>query len=118
MNRRKIKIYIAGPYTSNPEENTKTAINVWERLFNMDFVPFCPHLMHYIEKIHPHPYKQMMGYDIEWLKQCDCVYRFAGESKGADEEVAIAKKIGIPVFYDYKTLFSYYEDLEITGGTI
>ena len=36
----------------------------------------------------------------EWLKRCDLVYRLKGASKGGDEEVALAKELGIPVIYE------------------
>lgn len=33
------------------------------------------------------------------LKRCDAVLRLAGESRGADQDVAIARARGIPVYY-------------------
>jgi hypothetical protein len=33
------------------------------------------------------------------LEKCDAVYRLEGASKGADEDVRIAKGRGLPVFY-------------------
>ena len=33
------------------------------------------------------------------LERCDAVLRIPGESKGADQDVAIAKQRGLPVFY-------------------
>jgi hypothetical protein len=40
-----------------------------------------------------------MKQDFEWLKCCDAVLRLPGESTGADREVALAKELGIPVYY-------------------
>lgn len=34
------------------------------------------------------------------LERCDAVLRLPGESRGADQDVAIAEARGIPVFYD------------------
>lgn len=34
------------------------------------------------------------------LAKCDAVLRIPGASKGADQDVAIAKKRGLPIFYD------------------
>ncbi|WP_232667361.1 DUF4406 domain-containing protein [Pseudonocardia sp. TRM90224] len=34
------------------------------------------------------------------LQHCDAVLRLPGESTGADQDVAIAKERGIPVYYD------------------
>jgi hypothetical protein len=33
------------------------------------------------------------------LQRCDAVLRLAGESRGADQDVAIARDRGIPVYY-------------------
>lgn len=33
------------------------------------------------------------------LERCDAVLRLAGESRGADQDVAIARERGIPVYY-------------------
>jgi hypothetical protein len=33
------------------------------------------------------------------LKKCDAILRLEGESKGADQDVLIAKKLGLKVFY-------------------
>jgi hypothetical protein len=34
------------------------------------------------------------------LERCDAVLRLAGESRGADKDVAIAQERGIPVYYN------------------
>lgn len=34
------------------------------------------------------------------LEKCDAIFRIAGASKGADEDVHIAKEKGIPVYYN------------------
>jgi hypothetical protein len=33
------------------------------------------------------------------LERCDAVLRIPGESKGADQDVAIARERGLPVFF-------------------
>lgn len=33
------------------------------------------------------------------LRKCDAVFRIQGESKGADNDVKLAKEMGIPVYY-------------------
>lgn len=33
------------------------------------------------------------------LEKCDAVFRIAGESKGADQDVRIAKERGLKIFY-------------------
>jgi hypothetical protein len=48
----------------------------------------------------PRPYQDWLNLDFEWLKVCDCVLRLEGESKGADQEVELAKSLGIRIVYN------------------
>lgn len=98
MSERRFKVYIAGPY-SKPEQctNTHKAMVVWDSLFSMGFIPFCPHWTHFQHTFRPRPYEDWMAFDLEWLRACDVVYRLPGESAGADREVAEAVRLGIPV---------------------
>ena len=41
-----------------------------------------------------------MKQDLQWLRVCDALFRLAGESKGADIEVALAMELGKLVFSD------------------
>jgi hypothetical protein len=45
-----------------------------------------------------------MELDNEWVLRCDALLRLPGESQGADAEVELAKKHGIPVFYSIEEL--------------
>jgi hypothetical protein len=38
------------------------------------------------------------------LTKCDAVLRIEGDSKGADQDVEIAKKLGLTVYYDLKDI--------------
>tara|TARA_R110000796_G_scaffold183498_1_gene299893 strand:- start:25865 stop:26224 length:360 start_codon:yes stop_codon:yes gene_type:complete len=38
------------------------------------------------------------------LKKCDAILRIQGESKGADQDVAIAKSLGLKIYYDLKDI--------------
>ena len=38
------------------------------------------------------------------LEKCDAVLRIPGQSKGADQDVAIAMEKGIPVYYDLEEI--------------
>jgi len=38
------------------------------------------------------------------LTKCDAVLRIKGESKGADQDVKIAKELGLKVFYELKDI--------------
>ena len=102
-----LKVYVAGPYTKGDmEQNVKNAIDASSELIKLGLAPFCPHLSHYIDIVHPHSWQQWMDIDIEFLRDCDIVLRLPGESKGADLEVETANKSGIPIFYSISEIES------------
>jgi len=106
-----IKVYISGPYSAgDTTKHIRTAIDIAERLFNVGFAPFIPHLTHFVSMIHSHEYEEWMEYYFSWLDVCDALIRFPGESRGADREVARATKKGLKVFYDIDNLIGYYRD--------
>ena len=55
-----------------------------------------PYFWHFLN---PKPYETWIKLDEEWVLRCDALLRLPGESKGADAEVAQAKKHRIPVYY-------------------
>lgn len=92
------KIYVAGPYTSDPEKCTAEAIRVGNLVLDAGHAPFVPHLAHYWETLHgARHYEDWMRLDLAWLSAADGVLRIPGESSGADREVDLAKSLGIPV---------------------
>ena len=95
-------VYVAGPYTNpDPMENIHDAVKVGNRLYEeVGVTPIIPHLTGMWHLITPRPYQFWLDYDLEIMRRCDAVYRFPGESSGADAEVAEAQRLGIPVFFD------------------
>lgn len=94
----KLKVYIAAPYTNpDPCLNTNIAMKVANNLMNMGYAPYLPHLTHFLHTYHPRIKTDWYELDNEFLKVCDVVWRLPGESKGADDEVKLAKELGIPV---------------------
>lgn len=94
---------MAGPYSAdNPRStqlNVNEAISVACELLKKGYAPFIPHLCHYIY-LHPEgnfEYETWTKYDLEWLKVCDALF-FISESPGANNELKIAKKMGIPIY--------------------
>lgn len=67
-------------------------------MWELGFVPMCPHWSHFQHTFRPRPYADWLAFDLEWLPCCDAVLRLPGESSGADGEVARAVELGIPVF--------------------
>lgn len=93
-------VYIAGPYTSgNVNENVRIAVNTAEQVKSLGLVPFVPHLYHLWDLINPHSYGYWMELCLGWVPKCQAVFRIMGDSKGADQEVALAEKLGIPVVH-------------------
>jgi hypothetical protein len=48
-----------------------------------------------------------MAQCLNFIPKCDCLLRLAGESEGADREVAFAKQRGIPVFYSITEVLEF-----------
>ena len=94
-------VYIAGPYTKGDVTvNVRNAIMVGDTLAHEGLIPYIPHLTHFWHILHPKPREFWLELDNYFLRFCDCLFRMQGESIGASNEVALAKALGIPVFYD------------------
>lgn len=93
-------VYVAGPYTHpDPVINTHDAIKVGEEIeSNLGFNVFIPHLSLLWCIVSPAPLHRWYERDNAVLLRCDAVFRMAGESPGADAEVALAEQHDIPVF--------------------
>ena len=98
---RAIRAYVAGPYShGDPTENVMQAMEAATRMLDVGIAPFIPHLSHFWNEVYPRAYETWMTLDFEWLGACDVLYRLPGTSPGAEREVALAGKMGIPVYYD------------------
>lgn len=94
------RVYIASPYyNGDQEKNVFRQITMFHALAIEGFLPYAPLLGHYVDVHYRFSYDWWLEFDMEWLKVCDCVLRLEGKSNGADKEVALAKKLGIPVYY-------------------
>jgi hypothetical protein len=91
-------IYIAGPYSSDPVGNTRRAIEAGERCWDMGGAPIVPHLSMLWDLLEPSPHSTWMERDLQVIARCDAAIRLAGESPGADREVAYARELVIPVY--------------------
>jgi hypothetical protein len=110
-----ICVYVAGPLTCGDVlANTRLAIIAGNNLRNDGYIPFIPHLTVFWDMVFPRSYEDWMSQDFEWLSRCDALYRLPGESGGADREVKLAKKLGIPVFTDYFKLSVWAGDFRRT----
>lgn len=92
-------VYVAGPYSADPHRCTSDALSVATYFWDTGAcIPVLPHLTHFWDRIHPHPYEEWMEMDFELLRRCDALWRIPGESSGADREIQFADEHGIPTF--------------------
>ena len=98
-----MRIYVAGPYTKGDIAiNVRNAIYAGNNLRVLCHTPFVPHLTHLWHMVLPHAdIEYWYEYDMEWLAQCEAVFRLPGESVGADREVARAVELGLPVYHSF-----------------
>lgn len=99
MKTDRTRVYVAGPYTSDPVANTEIAIEVGQFLLGAGYAPFVPHLTHFWHERFANDWQTWMELDLPWVAQADVVVRLQGESSGADREVALARQLGIPVCF-------------------
>lgn len=99
MKTDRIRVYVAGPYTSDPVANTEFAIEVGQHLLELGYAPFVPHLTHFWHERFSNDWQTWMELDLPWVAKADIVVRLPGESSGADREVELAGSLGIPVYY-------------------
>jgi hypothetical protein len=93
-----ITVYIAGPYTlGDVGKNVHNMLKVTDELITLGFCPIAPLLFHYQHIFHPREYEKWMEIDLELVKRSDVLLRLHGKSPGANKEVLIAKRFGIPV---------------------
>lgn len=96
-----MRIYVAGPYSlGNREANVRDAIDAGTSLLALGHAPLVPHLNHYWNQRAPHPEATWLALDRAWLAVADAVLRLPGLSAGADEECALATRLGLPVYVD------------------
>lgn len=93
-------VYISSPYSIGDQIlNVRRQIDTADRLLELGHIPFVPCLSHFWHYLSPKMTEEWLRIDAAFVARCDAVLRLKGISTGADLEVAIAEKLGIPVYH-------------------
>ncbi len=93
-------IFVSAPYSKGDiVENIRRACLAGDVILRKGHIPFIPHLFHLWHLISPKSYKVWLDIDLRFLGMCDALLRLPGDSKGADMEVAEAKKLYMIIYY-------------------
>lgn len=118
-----LKIYIAGPYSAESEQekekNANSAIDVALALFQKGHFPYAPHLTHWVDKRAKESsiimkWPDWMKWHNVWLEKCDALL-YLSASKGADIELKKAKELGKLIFYSIDDIPDSRSNLEFEG---
>jgi Domain of unknown function (DUF4406) len=113
----KPKVYIASPYTKGDVAvNVKRQLDMADELMTRGYAPYAPLYSHFQHMAHPRPYTDWIEIDLEWVPACDVVLRLAGESSGADGEVAFARERGVPVVFSIEELQRQFPAIQKATG--
>ena len=108
-------ILIAGPYRSGTNNDPNLIKMNMERLESVSLPIFRKGHIPMIGEWVANPLIELAGskevgdaifHEIQYpvahrlLTKCDAILRIAGESKGADQDIKIAKELGLKVYYD------------------
>ena len=116
---KEIKVYIASPYSNGwMPTNITRQFNASKELLDLGYYPYMPLLTHFLELYTHYPEAKWLELDFVFLKICDAVLRLKPVdadgveilSVGADMEVDLALKEGIPVFYSLDDLNDYFKN--------
>ena len=102
----KMRIYIASAYTKGDVAvNVHKVIEVADKLVGMGHTPYIPHLTHFWHLVSPKEIDFWYKYDNSFLDHwAEALLRIRNESVGADREVARARRLGLPVFYNLEDI--------------
>ncbi len=93
-------IYVSAPYSlGDVSENIRRACFAGDAILAKGHTPLVPHLSHLWHLISPKSHEEWLAIDLNLLSMCDALLRLPGESKGADMEVAEAKRLCMVIYY-------------------
>lgn len=91
---------------------------IWHQLWDMGYAPYCPHLSHFLHLHQPRPYEEWLDFDNNFIPGSDGLFRFAGQSRGADKEVGLAISLGIPVFTNLAVMETYFKAYPVSRADV
>ena len=98
-------IYIASPYTKGDvAANVCLQIEAAHTIMDMGHCPVAPLLSHYLHIHRQRHYQDWIDIDLALIPKMDIVLRLGVESSGADGEVALANRLGVPVAFGWGEL--------------
>jgi hypothetical protein len=112
-------IYIASPYTiGDVAANVRVQIEAAHLILDTGHCPVVPLLSHFLHIHRQRPYQDWTEMGLAIIPRVDIVLRLPGESRGADEEVRLAVKLGIPVAHGLDELSVVLRKLEGTDSLL
>ena len=97
-------IYVAGYYTACPTQGIRNAVDAYDALLAVGWVPLVPHISFMLDVLSPAPPEFWYAYDMALLARCDAMYvcqdYLSAHSTGVLNEIAFAEANDIPIFYD------------------
>lgn len=111
-------VYIASPYSKGDQSrNAEFQFKVMHQMLDDGLViPFPPLFSHYAHVYRNRPYQDWVDYDNAMIDRgmFDCCLRLnvddgdyhVSKSPGADAEVELFTRIGLPVFYSIRELYT------------
>lgn len=122
-------VYVASPYTKgDPAINVHFQCEIFNNMIDEgSCIPYLPLWSHFQHLVFPRPYEDWIAYDNAWIEghKFDACLRLNAscempngtiyeemKSSGADNEVALFEKLGLPVFYNFVDLYAWANDKE------
>jgi len=114
MKNKRLKIYVAGPYSAYStnlhdisrlvQKNVDKAIEIGNKLRQKGHIVFVPHLSHYLHIHYTNKYdmgqEYWYDYDMSFLNEWANAFFFIGHSRGADMELERAKELKLKIYYN------------------
>jgi nucleoside 2-deoxyribosyltransferase len=106
-----LKVYVAGAYSAPNViavlDNMRRGMQLSYKVIKAGFAPFVPWFDYQFSLIGEMKLEEYYAYSIAWLEVSDAVLVVpdgADKSKGTQAEIALANKLGIPVFWSLEVL--------------